>query len=581
TGTARQTDDYRAAEAQLKTTIKSLSADLKQKNADVRTASTATARAATEEKKLNTEYQNAVKSARQVSTELGNKNRALSAARGALDAAGISTKSLSQAERGLEAAVVKVRQEVLSMAPAYRAAQQASDTSTQKQVQNQRTLREGMASIGTQLQRIQSIAAVAIGGSYFGGMIKDVAATADEFKNLEARVQLATGEGQNFERSFDGVTRVALDTNSALDETGTLFARLTKASEEGGLAAEAAQQRALGLTQTINQATQLSGGSAESAKAAITQLIQGLQSGVLRGEEFNSVMEQAPRLAQAMAAGLGVTTGQLRAMAKEGELTAETVMRALEGQSAAVAAEFDKLPATVGRALQNLTTQWTLYVGASDKGLISSANVAKAIDALANNLDTLVDTLTVAGKIWAAMKIAEMATHFAAWATKTVAATVAMEANTAATATNTIAHRANATAVAAGAAAQGASAAAATANATAMARSGAFSVAAQRATSGIGAAAAAAAPRVGLLGRAVGGLSGLLGGPIGLIATTALLWPEIQRLGTWLGESAAKMMGYRDRSEEMAEADRRAAEASRNLARDQAALAQEAARAAS
>lgn len=578
TGAARRTDEYRESEAQLKTTIKSLAADVQQKNVAVRTAASASSQAVREEKALNSEYQNAVKSARQVSVELGNKNRALGEARSVLDAAGIGTRNLAEAERNLDAAVGEVRKEILALAPAYREAQQASDASTAKQVQNQRTLREGMTSISTQLQRIQSLATAAIGGTYFGGLIKDVADTSDEFKNLEARVMLATGEGANFERSFEGVQRVALDTNSALDETGTLFARLTKASEEGGMAAEAAQQRALGLTETINQSIQLSGGSADSAKAAIVQLIQGLQSGVLRGEEFNSVMEQAPRLAQAMANGLGVTTGQLREMAKEGKLTAEVVMGALEGQADAVAGEFGKLPATVGRALQNLTTQWTLYVGASDKGLISSENAAKAINALAENLDTLVDTLTVAGKIWAAMKIAEMATHFATWATRTISATTAMEANTAAAVANTAAHRANALAVNAGAAAQSASATAAAANATALSRSAAFTTAANRATASLGTTAAGAASKVGLVGRAASALTGALGGPVGLIASTALLAPEIQRLGTFLGEGAAKLMGYTDRSDELAEADRKASMQAQESARQRAALAQETAR---
>lgn len=491
-------------------------------------------------------------------TELQAKTRTLEQGRDTLRSYGIASTNLAAAERSVRQAIAATRGEVSAMVPTYSAAANAAAASGLKQTQTAQAVRSSLSGIGDQLRKIQSIAVVALGGSYFGGLLKDVADTADEFKNLEARVKLATGEGKNFERSFAAVQGIALETNTALDETGTLFARLTKASEEGGQSAEAAQERALRLTRTINQATQLSGGSVESAKAATTQLIQGLQSGVLRGEEFNSMMEQSPRLAQAMAAGLGVTTGQLRAMSKEGALTAETVMRALESQSDAVAAEFGKLPSTVGRALQNLSSQWTLYVGASDAGLLSSANAAKAIDALANNLDTLVDTLTMAGKIWAAMKIADLAAGFGTWAAKTLGATVAVEANTAATTGNTLAHRANAAAVAASAAAQGASAMAAT-------RSTAFATAASAATSGLGRAAAAAVPSVGLLGRAVGGLSGLLGGPIGLVATTALFWPQIKSLGVWMGETAAKMAGYRDRSAEIAQADSIAADASKRL----------------
>src|SRR5699024_8635005 len=98
-----------------------------------------------------------------------------------------------------------------------------------------------------------------------------------------------------------------------------------------------AQGEVLSITRTINEAIKLSGGSAASADAAITQLIQGLQSGVVRGDEFNSIMEQSPRLAQAMADGLGVTRGELRAMAMDGKLSSEVVINAIRSQGDVIA----------------------------------------------------------------------------------------------------------------------------------------------------------------------------------------------------------------------------------------------------
>src|SRR3989344_2736209 len=153
-------------------------------------------------------------------------------------------------QTALRSAVAQVRQEVAALAPAYQQAASASTQSTQVQAQNQRTLREGMTSISTQLQRIQQIATVALGGSYVGGLAKSVADTADEFRNLEARVKLATGEGPLFQAAFDGVAQVALRTNTALNETGTLFARLAKAGTEAGQSAQLAQDNALRLTET-------------------------------------------------------------------------------------------------------------------------------------------------------------------------------------------------------------------------------------------------------------------------------------------------------------------------------------------
>lgn len=594
TTTARRTDEYRATVSGLKDGIKAATAELKAQQSSQRTAAQAAVAAQNAEAALRKEYDLAIGSAARLSTELRSKNTALASTRDSMQAVGLSTANLAQQERSLQDAVQQVRQAVVAMAPAYQQAAAASTQSTQVQAKNQRTLRDGMTSISTQLQNIQQVATVAIGGGYFGSLIKDVASTADEFRNLEARIKLATGEGPLFAQSFAGVARVALATNSALDETGNLFTRLTKASQEGGMAAAQAQERALRLTTTINQATQLSGGAAESARAALVQLIQGLQSGVLRGEEFNSVMEQAPRLAEALANGLKVTTGELREMAGQGALTAETVMKALEGQADVLATEFGKLPSTVGRALQNLSTQWTLYVGAADKGLISSANAAKVIEALAGNLDTLVDTLTVAGKVWGAMQIAKMAEYFGSWALKTLTATKAVEANSTATVANTAAHSANAIAVAASAVAQ-------TANATAAAASTAAQAANAKSWASLGdalrgvsvsqgelqrqtaqtsavldasaaakgrfaAAATTATNSVGILGRGLGALMGLLGGPAGMAVAIAFLLPEIQRLGVWLGESAAKAMGYGKAMEAAEQKTRLAEEASKQHA---------------
>ncbi|MCE1193314.1 MAG: tape measure protein [Acidovorax sp.] len=542
-GAARKTDEYRTASTTAKERIQQLSVEIKQQARSLKEAEANTRTALQAENRLSAQHQESAAALLRARSAQDANNAALGIGRESLQAMGVEATNLAQAERNLQAALAQVRQEVAAMAPAYQQAATASTQSTQVQAQNQRTLREGMTSISTQLARIQQVATVALGGSYVGGLAKSVAETADEFRNLEARVKLATGEGPLFAEAFAGVQRVALATNSALDETGTLFTRLAKAGQEAGQTAEVAQNNALRLTQTINQAIQLSGGSAESSRAAITQLIQGLQSGVLRGEEFNSVMEQAPRLAQAMANGLGVTTGKLRDLAGQGALTAETVMKALRGQADVVAGEFSKLPPTVGRALQNLSTQWTLYVGQADNGMVSSANAAKVINALAGNLDTLVSTLAAVGKLWAAFKIAGLAADFGAWALKTMAATAAVEKNTLAVAANTTAQAGNAAAHAANTAAQAAniaattaSTAARTANAASWASIATFTGQATRATAAATTAAVANTAAVGAktaafgaLGGALRGVTALFGGPVGLIATLVLFNGEIRK----------------------------------------------------
>ena len=232
---------------------------------------------------------------------------------------------------------------------------------------------------------------------------RGLAATADQVSNLQARIKLVTGEGQLFGEMWDRVSQVALRTNSELGATGDLFARVAKAGKDAGLSAQQAAEQSLQITETINQTIQLSGASAEASSAAITQLIQGLQSGALRGDEFNSVMEQAPRLADALAAGMGVATGELRKMSEAGELTSARVIAALKGQADAIKQEFGSLPQTIGRSVENLATSWSLFIGETDKASGASAKVASAIDVLARNLDTVATVALRAGEVVAAM----------------------------------------------------------------------------------------------------------------------------------------------------------------------------------
>lgn len=215
--------------------------------------------------------------------------------------------------------------------------------------------------------------------------VAEIIETADAFKSLEARIKLATGEGAAFVTGFEGVKQIANETFSSVESTGELFARISQAGEELGLA----QSQVLEITRTINEAIQLSGGSAASADAAITQLIQGLQSGVVRGEEFNSIMEQAPRLAKAMADGLGVTRGELRALAQDGKLTSEVVINAVQSQGEAIAGEFATLPNTVANSLQVAKNQIFNFIGEIDSTLNQTSKLAEAISYIGDSLEDL------------------------------------------------------------------------------------------------------------------------------------------------------------------------------------------------
>ncbi|MFS1560231.1 tape measure protein [Acinetobacter radioresistens] len=215
--------------------------------------------------------------------------------------------------------------------------------------------------------------------------IRELAQAADSYTNLSARINIATRDGGDFTSAMAGVHQVALATNSSLDATGSLFTRLNTVGKEMGMT----QQNTLDLTKTINQAIQTSGGSAEASEAAIQQLIQAMQGGVLRGEEFNSIMEGGYGVAEALAKGLGVTTGELRKMAENGELGAERVYKALLSQKDAVQQTYDSFPLTVSNALQKIATSWQILIGEVDQANGASATAAQWLSTLADNMSLL------------------------------------------------------------------------------------------------------------------------------------------------------------------------------------------------
>lgn len=227
---------------------------------------------------------------------------------------------------------------------------------------------------------VAAMAAVGVGVS-----VQGLAATADKYSSLSARIQQATKENGNFEQAMSGVHLVALQTNSNLQATGDLFTRLNTVGKDMGMT----QQQVLDLTKTVTQAIQIGGGTAQQSEAAITQFIQAMQGGVLRGEEFNSMMENGYGVAEALAKGLGVTTGELRKMAENGELGAERVVKALQSQAGQIQATYDKFPTTIGNALQRITTSWEILIGKMDQANGASSTVADWLVVLANNIADL------------------------------------------------------------------------------------------------------------------------------------------------------------------------------------------------
>ncbi|MBG3020356.1 tape measure protein [Proteus mirabilis] len=193
------------------------------------------------------------------------------------------------------------------------------------------------------------------------------------------------------QRIFD----ISQTTRSSLDATATLYARLERGTREYNTSAEDLAK----LTTIINQGFIVSGATATEAENAIIQLSQGIASGVLRGEEFNSVAEQGSRLMVALADSLGVSIGQLRKMAAEGKLTTDVVVKGLLSQGDAIGKEFAKTTRTMSQAFQEAGNNLTKFLGENTTIKSTVSAFSDAVITVSKNLDVMTDVLTFAAGV--------------------------------------------------------------------------------------------------------------------------------------------------------------------------------------
>ena len=235
-----------------------------------------------------------------------------------------------------------------------------------------------------------SLLAIALG-------LKGLIDFADRLRLIEGRIRNASTGLIDFTRNYAALVVISLRSGTAFAENAEMFGRIAGGIREMG----GGSQDALRQVDLLAKGMSLSNTAAGEAASTIRQWSQAMASGVLRGDEFNSIMENAPRLARAIADGLHVSIGALRAMAEAGELTAQKVSKALVSQGKAIDDEFKKLPLSVGRAVENIKTAFGQYIAEADKGAGATAGLAHALDATAHNMRPLVDTAVTLGKLLA------------------------------------------------------------------------------------------------------------------------------------------------------------------------------------
>ncbi|WP_242432018.1 tape measure protein, partial [Acinetobacter baumannii] len=230
---------------------------------------------------------------------------------------------------------------------------------------------------------------------YMAGLVTVSSAISkmDTYTGLQNRLKLVTNNQVELNKATEDTFRIAQKTYSAWDSVLQVYQRFSDNAKTLNLTMDDTAR----LTETVSKAVAISGASAEAADAALVQFGQALASGTLRGEELNSVMEQTPALAKAIAQGMGITVGELRSVAAEGKITSQEIVKALRNVESDVDALFAKTDITIGQSLTLLNNEITKFVGEAGKGSGAAQVLAGSVQTLASNLDLIADGALVVG----------------------------------------------------------------------------------------------------------------------------------------------------------------------------------------
>ncbi|WP_457770514.1 tape measure protein [Raoultella ornithinolytica] len=268
-------------------------------------------------------------------------------------------------------------------------------------------------SIGSMERTMSSLTGVAK-GLLAALSVQQVASYADAWTELNNKVSNSVRTGETQAEVMQRIFDVSQATQSSLNGTATLYARLERGTRTYNTSAEDLTR----LTTIINQGFAVSGATAQEAENAIIQLSQGIASGVLRGEEFNSVSEQGSRLMIALADSMGVSIGQLRAMAAQGQLTTDVVVKGLLSQGDVIGKEFANTTVSIAKGLQVAGNNVTKFFGEDSTVKSFAAGFRDSIITISENLEALGAALIGAAAIMGGRFAGAIAMATAAQATR-------------------------------------------------------------------------------------------------------------------------------------------------------------------
>lgn len=217
-----------------------------------------------------------------------------------------------------------------------------------------------------------------MGALAVGVVVKEFINLSDTFTGMQSKLKLVTSSTNELATAQSELFKIAQATRQGYAETADVFSNFAVAMGDMGKS----QKEILRVTETVNKAIAISGGTAQQAAAATMQLGQAFASGTLRGDELNSILENSKGLAQAIADGMGVPIGKLRELGSEGKITAETLANALDKSAKSVDEKFGKVGATVGQSMTVMNNALLNAVGEMDKAVGASSALSSTIMSL-------------------------------------------------------------------------------------------------------------------------------------------------------------------------------------------------------
>lgn len=382
--TERLKESFRAAARELQRLerVEAVQANqLSRLRAELKGAGVDTTRLAAEQRRLSAEMAKALSAGRADAAARGIRERA----------AALKQQSIAQRQANLEAAratfgVTQARaakQELVSLRQQFELLKSRGGLTTQELAMAQRQLKQRIAETKQELKGLKGGFSLDVGGAAVGGKGKGGGAAAvvaaavaaagagaaaaaqgaDEVGRLDTRLRLATKSQEEFNRAQFELDRIADDTQGDISGLVGLYSRLQRPLRDVGMG----QKETLETIEAVSLAMKIGGTSAEESSAAIQQLSQALASGTLRGDEFNSVLEQSDRVAGALADEFGVTIGQLREMASQGQITTEAIVKAFGNQLPKLRQEFAQFSPELTTAISRAGTELKRYWGRQAK----------------------------------------------------------------------------------------------------------------------------------------------------------------------------------------------------------------------